>query len=180
MILKPYKNFNTDCVTQVFHQFHKAIDSLPKGKFAYGCPLVAPERCRIGKIYGNTKTENNDALKNGYGLFMKGIDSGFEHLYWHTLPVMPVSTGDIVEKGTIVAFVGNSGNVISGGVYVPLEDRLLDNKAGTHLHQVITKDGFPFDPLSIIDLNTEPSYSTLDLIIALTKTITKAYGLLKT
>jgi len=177
MILKPYKNFNTDCITQGFHQFHKAIDSLPKGKFAYGCPLVAPERCKIGKIYGNTRTENNDALKNGYGLFMKG-DSGLEHLYFHTFPVFPVNTGDIVEKGTIVGFVGNSGNVISGGVYVPLEDRLLPNHAGTHLHHVITKDGLPFDPLSIMDLNTEPSYTTLDLIIALTKTIAKARGLL--
>lgn len=180
-ILKPYKNFSSINVTQGFHQFHKAIDSLPirKSGLAYGTPLVAPEKCKIGKIYGNIRTDTNAELTNGYGLFMKGLETGYEHLYWHTQPVMPVNLGDVVERGTIVAYCGNSGNVISGGIYVPIEERLTPNFKGTHLHQVITKDGFPFNPLIAMDTVTEPNYTIFDEIKAITITLGKIVGLLK-
>ena len=167
--LKQYRGFNIDRVTQIFHQFHKSIDSYPqrKGLTAYGTPLVAPEKCTIGKVYGNEYTPNDTTpFKNGYGLWMKG-ESGYEHQYWHTLPIFPVKTGDVVERGTIVAYVGNSGNVLSGGVYVPVEERIFDNnRAGTHLHHTIVKLGVPYDPMTLLDLETEPSYTILDEIKA--------------
>ncbi len=180
--LKPYKGFGPSTVTQIFHQFHKSIDSLPVRKFgllAYGTPLVAPEKCTIGKVYGNEYTPGDTApQKNGYGLWMKG-ESGFEHQYWHTQPVLPVKTGDVVERGTIVAYVGNSGNVYQGGAYVPLEERTAaNNYAGTHLHHTIVKLGVPYDPMTLLDLDTEPSYGILDELKAAAITLGKISKLL--
>lgn len=186
MILKPFKGASTDRITQPFHKFHRAIDWLPQNLKmpiayrAYGTPLVAPERVKIGKVYGNKCTpDDTDPLKNGFGLWMKGLETGFEHLYWHTLPILPVNTGDIVERGTIVAYCGNSGNVISDGVYVPLEKRHVPNFDGTHLHQSVNKDGESFDPLTIMDLYTEPTYTALDQLVAISKVLMKISGLLK-
>lgn len=185
MILKPYKNFSLKNVTQGFNSLHHAIDSLPsrkEGLGGYGTPLVAPEDVTIGKVYGNefdhTDPHSDAPIKNGYGMWMKGV-SGYEHLYWHTQPVFPVKTGDVVAKGTIVGYVGNSGNVFSGGVYVPIEERNLPNHAGTHLHQQVVKLGELFNPLDFIDMVIEPDYSLLDELKAMAITLTKIAGLMK-
>jgi murein DD-endopeptidase MepM/ murein hydrolase activator NlpD len=180
-ILKPFKGAHLSNVTQAFHELHKAIDWLPFRKLgAYGTPLVSPERCIVGKIYGNNYTPDDSApMKNGFGLFLKGLDTGLEHLYWHTLPIMPVKTGDTVERGQIVAYCGNSGNVFSGGVYVPLEERNADNKAGTHLHQAVFEKGVVVDPLLFIELNVEPSYSLFEELSALRKTLLIMSGVIK-
>lgn len=173
MILKPFKGASHQNITQTFHQFHRALDWYPIGQLAlaYGFPLVAPEKCKIKKVYTSTKitTLNEEqpntvgSIQNGYGLWMSGLETGYEHLYWHTLPILPVNEGDIVEKGQIVAYCGNSGNVISGNKYVPLEERTTSFK-GTHLHQAVFKDGISLDPLTVIDMNTEPAYTLTDLI----------------
>jgi murein DD-endopeptidase MepM/ murein hydrolase activator NlpD len=176
MILKPFKGASLQAVTQGYHKFHKAIDWLPlRGKLAYGTPLVTPEKVKIEKIYGNSLTTDDKELTNGYGVWMQGLDTGFKHLYWHTLPIILANTGDVVEKGKIIAFVGNSGNVISGGTYVPISERLNEPHAGTHLHQSIftTKDGLSFDPLTVIDFNTEPNYTTMDFIKAYLEVIAR-------
>ncbi len=112
---------------------------------------------------------------------MKGV-SGYEHLYWHTQPVMPVKTGDVVKAGTIVAYCGNSGNVFSNGVYVPLEQRNMPNFAGTHLHQTLHKINSNedlIDPLPFIDLVTEPTYTIFDELKAISITLLKISNLLK-
>lgn len=168
MILKPFKGASYQNITQTFHQFHKAIDWFPAGKLAtaYGFPLVAPEKCKVKKVYTSTKiTDLHEeqpntvgSIQNGYGLWMVGLETGYEHLYWHTLPILPVNEGDIVEKGQIVAYCGNSGNVISGTEYVPIEERTTSFK-GVHLHQAVLKDGVAINPLTVIDMETEPTYS---------------------
>ncbi len=173
--LKPYKNFGEANVTQSYHEKHRAIDSLPSRKklLGYGTPLVAPEDCTIGKVYGNNYTPGDDGpLKNGFGLWMKGV-SGYEHLYWHTQPILPVSTGDFVKKGTIVAFCGNSGNVYSDGEYVPLDKRDVPNFAGTHLHHQVVKDGVLLNPMEWVDLVLEPNYGMLDELEAIGVTLLK-------
>ncbi len=182
-ILKPYKGFSVLTITQGYHQFHRAIDSLPfrKGLTGYGTPLVAPEKVTIGKVYTPQFFKDNphdDApVKNGYGLWMKG-ESGYEHLYWHCQPVFPVKTGDIVERGTIVGYCGNSGNVYSGGTYVPIEDRNLPNFLGTHLHQQVVLHGDLLNPMDFIDLDTEPTYTILDELKAATIVLAKIAKLL--
>lgn len=166
--LKPYKNFSVANVTQGYHQFHRAIDSLPfrkEGFGGYGTPLVAPDKVTIGKVYTPQFFKDNphdDApVKNGYGMWMKD-SQGYEILYWHCQPVFPVQTGDVVEKGTIIAYCGNSGNVYSNGEYVPIEDRNKPNFAGTHLHHQVVKNGELLNPMDFIDLVVEPNYSVFD------------------
>ncbi len=185
MILKPYRGFTLANITQGYNDLHHAIDSLPvrKGLLAYGTPLVAPEKCTIGKIY-DTLQDGSDVtddrpITNGYGLWMKG-ESGYFHLYWHTQPTFPVNTGDVVEQGAIVAYVGNSGNVSVGGQYVPISERDCEPFLGTHLHQAVVEErdgqpnkGMPVDPLALIDLVTEPSYTMLDELKAIGITLLK-------
>ncbi len=182
--LKPFKKASLSNVTQNFNATHRAIDWLPfrkEGLGAYGTPLVAPEKVKIGNIYTPQYMKDNphdDApIKNGYGLWMKGV-SGKEHLYWHTQPVFPVAIGEVVEKGTIIAYCGNSGNVFDSGTYVPLEDRNKPNFAGTHLHQAIVQDGIPEDPLTLLDLVTEPDYGILDELKAISIVLLKISKLL--
>lgn len=190
-ILKPYKGFSLANVTQGYTDLHHAIDSLPvrKGLLAYGTPLVAPEDCVIGKLYGNEYDPNNPhddrPITNGYGLWMKGA-SGYEHLYWHCQPVFPVNTGDSVKQGTIVGYVGDSGNVTVGGVYVPISERDHAPFLGTHLHQGAVEErngqpnkGMPVNPLDLMDLETEPSYTIWDELKAASVTLMKISGLLK-
>ncbi len=189
-ILKPYKGFSLANITQFYTQTHHAIDSVPKrtwGLGAYGTPLVAPEKVTIGKIYDSQydplNPHDDRPITNGYGLWMLG-ESGYEHLYWHTQPTFPVERGDVVEKGTIIAYVGNSGNVFVGGQYVPIGDRDHEPFLGTHLHQQIDNQnngvpdkGYPHDPLDFIDLDTEPSYTIMDELKAATKTLLKIKNL---
>lgn len=180
--LKAYKGCSLSDVTQGFTDTHHAIDWLPKRKLglgAYGTPLVAPEDCTIGKIYD----EEDSTLYNGFGIWMKGV-SGYLHEYWHCQPVFPVKTGDVVSKGTIVAYVGNSGNVQIGGQYVPLEERNHEPFSGTHLHQQLVPDfgdnrGHLINPLDFLDLETEPSYTMWDELKAMTVTLGKLAGLLQ-
>lgn len=182
--LKPYKTCSLSDVTQGFIQTHHAIDWLPKRKLglgAYGTPLVAPEDGIIHTAYThkNLKDDDNSALlKNGFGLWIFG-DSGYEHLLWHTQSIQPVAVGDRVKKGQIVAYMGNSGNVFDSGVYVPLEERNKPNFLGTHLHQQIALKGQLFNPLDFIDFETEPSYTILDELKAISITLLKISNILK-
>src|SRR5574343_1987751 len=166
MITKPFKGASLKNVTQGFHEKHRAIDWFPSTKFYYGTPLVTPEKVKIKTIFGNNLTNDNKELYNGYYVWMIGLETGFEHLYHHLQPIILANVGDVIERGKIIGFMGNSGNVFSGDVYVPLEDRLLPSHAGTHLHQSVFKNGVSFDPITIMDLETEPTYTYSDFITA--------------
>jgi murein DD-endopeptidase MepM/ murein hydrolase activator NlpD len=193
MISKPFRGATVLNISQGFSNTHRALDWWAVRKYgaitlnAYGTPLCAPEKCKIKTVYGNnfvvddTNLPNTvGSLKNGYGLWMEGLETGMMHLYWHTQPFFPVSLGDIVERGQIVAYEGDSGNVLAGGVYVPLADRNKPPYFGTHLHQAAHgKDGLPIDPLSVMDLQTEPNYSMWAELEAMRKTLLKMLGGLK-
>src|SRR3990167_2940891 len=169
MTLKPYKRFTVLDVTQGFHSGHQAIDCVPQ-KGAYGKPLVAPEKVVIEQVVTPSRVDESlKDLEYGYGVWMRGQETGDRYLYWHCLPVFPVWGGDIIEKGQIVAFIGNAGNVYRGGVYVPLYERATSHK-GTHLHLIHQKNGVPVDPLP---LEEEPTYTTLDFMLAMMKTLAK-------
>lgn len=182
----PYKGCLARHISQGWNPVsHKALDiispTLLQGK--KGTPLTAPEDVKIIRISGETLTHDNAALKNGYGVYMRGLESGNVHLYWHSYPVFPVSVGQIVKRGQIVAFMSNSGTVYSGGVYVPLEER-LDSSRGTHLHWEVMDnylDGKKIrlhDFTANVDWNLQPTYSWLDHKLALARTITKGKQLL--
>lgn len=175
---KPYKGFSVLDVTQGFHSAHQAIDCVPKSG-AYGKPMVAPEKVLIERIWTPDRiTTDNDDLAFGYGIAMVGQESGHRYVYWHCLPVFPVWGGDIVERGKIVAYMGNAGNVNVGGVYVPLDKRLAPEHPGTHLHQIVQVNGVPVNPLTDMDTLTEPSYTILDVLSATGKVLAKITKLL--
>lgn len=161
-------------VTQGFHSEHKAIDWVS----GYGTPLCAPEKVRIMGITIEKLGEGYVGLKQGYGVKMKGLETGLEYLYWHCWPIFPVWGGDIAEAGQIVAYMGNSGYVTVRGSYVPLEERALFPHRGTHLHLVIWRDNIEVDPLKFIAMDQEPKYTVADQLVAIQKVVTKIGTLL--
>lgn len=189
-ITKPYKSAGkrNRSITQGFHDKHKALDMIVPRKSSYGEPLVAPEDVEIVRIVGDTYTpEDTTNLKRGYGIFMLGMETGFYHQYWHTLPILPVSVGQKVKRGKIVAFMGNAGKVYSGGGYVAVGDRLLPEKPGTHLHYEMYdsydpsrhKKGIHVDPRLYIDWDLPVTYTYLDLLKATSVVLAKTLNLMR-
>lgn len=170
-LIKPYKKANVLQITQGFHRQHEAIDIVS----TYGTPLVAPETCRVVRIFGDGPITNSyKELEYGYGVRLRGLESGRHYLYWHTWPYLPVWSGDIVKAGQIIAFMGNSGNVFTGGNYVPLDLRAVSPYKGTHLHlEMFSAEGRPIDPAMNIDWFYEPIYSTSDWVKAVSATLLK-------
>lgn len=175
-ITKPFKSFSVLDVTQGFHDIHRAIDCVK----SYGRPLVAPENVRIDEIRlpKSGLTGTDDELANGYGLWMTGLETGYRYQYWHTFALFPCWGGDTVKRGQIVAYMGNSGNVRVNGVYVPLKDRSSEPFKGTHLHETVQVNGKYVDPLSVMDVTTEPTYTTFDEVGAYVRTLKKVAQLL--
>lgn len=183
MLSKPFLGMRKSDISQTFHSSHKGLDIYnPRYRvLGYGTPLCAPERVRILSLKKDEYTPNSTAnLKRGYGVFMTGLETGLTHLYWHTLPFLPVSVGEVIERGKIVAFMGNAGYVTMGGEYVPLEERTNNPHAGTHLHQELYDTTYklgavkPFlNPLDYYDWTREPTYTTTELLGAWGRTLQK-------
>ena len=171
-----FKRMTQDDITQVFHSGHQAWDlvenSTAKGML-YGTPLCAPENCLVLGITDEGPLHNSLELERGYGLRLKGLETGLEYLFWHTLPILPVWGGQNVSRGQIIAFMGNAGNVSVGGVYVPLEERTKDPERGTHLHLEIYRNGVKIDPMSLFNWNWQPQYSFMDFIASLSVVLSK-------
>lgn len=173
----PFKNCTKDDITQVFHSGHQAWDmierSTPVGKL-YGTPLCAPETCLVLGISSEKITTDHKDLEKGYGIRLRGLETGMDYLYWHTLPLFPVYGGDVVPRGGIVAYMGNAGWVTVGGEYVPLEDRTKDPELGTHLHLEVKKDGVKIDPMPLFNWDWQPQYTLAEVISALMTVVKKA------
>lgn len=179
MICKPFKNCTVTSVTQKFNvpntyppYFHTGVDFVS----SFGTGLVAPVTCRITNIIDDIPWQSPEAeaeeIRKGYGLVMQSVEQpDTYYLYWHCLPNFPVSIGQIVEQGRLVAQMGNTGYVLTGGQYVPIGNRFIPPYKGTHLHY----EGFKevngkreyFDVLSLIDWEIEVKYdydSVLNII----------------
>jgi murein DD-endopeptidase MepM/ murein hydrolase activator NlpD len=184
----PFKGFTHNDITQIYHAEHRALDIDGNAvNWGYGTALCAPEDVRILMVLADGYTPNSTKkLERGYGLWMEGLETGLVHQYWHTLPYLPVKKGDIVERGKIVAFMGNAGMVRQGGVYVPLEERTKKPYKGTHLHWPVFPQGYtPYqskdlaiDPLPLIDFARQPTYSTFELYGATAKCLLKMSNVL--
>lgn len=178
-------------ISQTFHSKHQALDIISRQKETvggYGTPLCAPEACRVLSIIGDSYTpESHAELEHGYGIWLKGLETGFTHLYWHVLPILPVSEGQVVTRGQIVAYMGNAGNVLSNNVYVPLESRTKNPYPGTHLHWEMfnpqytlgkTKNKYVLNPLNYLGAE-EPYYSIADQLKAIAVVISKILAITK-
>ena len=179
MICTPYKNAKLSDISNPFGANPQWYGGIPHTGVDwvsyYGTPLVAPEDCMIDNIITDENVSEDLApLTRGYGIIMKGIGGKF-HLYWHCQPVFPVGLGQQLKQGEIVAFMGNSGFVMRGGVVIPIEIRSKPPYPGTHVHQEI----FTFvngqrqyeDPLLSIDFSIPIQYNLISSIMIVIKKI---------
>lgn len=133
----------------------------------YRTYLVAPEHCWVDRVITAETIDEGEELSRGYGIVLKSFFNNHEHFYWHCLPIFPVKKGDIVKRGQIVAQMGNSGFVKSGGKVVPLEDRLKPPYKGTHLHWAMKINDEIVDPLKHIDWSIPIRYDLWGAIKAI-------------
>ncbi len=146
-ICRPFSEATSNLITQPFGanpnsiqpNGHTGIDIKPVNSNA-GAILVAPCRVKITNIIDNYDLDAADEadLRHGYGIVMQPLEGNFEpntfFLYWHCAGIFPVQIGQIVEMGQPVAQMGNSGYVMVGGQYVPLNQRTLPPYYGMHVH----------------------------------------------
>ena len=181
MICKPYKNAKLSDISNPFGANPQWYSGVPHTGIDWvsscGTPLVAPENCIIDNIITEQNISNDLApIRRGYGIIMKGISGKF-HLYWHCQPIFPVGLGQELKQGEVVAFMGNSGFVMMGGVLIPYETRTKAPYSGTQ--EVFTlKDGQRVyeDPLKITDMSIDISYN---LLVAIKVVLAKIFNLLK-
>jgi hypothetical protein len=167
-------------ITQGYHTDHKALDIMSWSRTnGYGTPLCAPENCRVDRITSKEQLVGHDqGLVRGHGVWLTGLETGYRYLFWHTLPLLPVNGGDIVKRGQIVAYMGNAGYVVSGGQYVPIEERTTPPYRGTHLHiEMFDKNGNAVDPKPFINWNWQPQYTLTDFMTAMIAVLQKAIRL---
>lgn len=186
----PFKGATAARITQGFHKDHKGLDMVsltPSSTLGSGTPLVAPEDVEVIRIIGDgysmTEKEAIDARAHGWGVFLKGLESGKVHFYLHCPPYFPVNVGQVVKRGKIVAFMGNSGLVRVGGQYVPITER-YSNK-GAHLHYELldsynnrVKRGFN-DIQPLIDWDLQPTYTTFEHLEAMAIVLLKQKKILQ-
>lgn len=172
MLLKPYRGAKVEHISQFFHFGHQALDWVAP----YGTPIVAPERCRVSKVWGNGFTPGDDRpFHVGFGVHLRGLDTGRKYIYWHFLPYLPVDADDLVERGQIVGFMGNSGYVTVDGVTPSVEARVAHPYPGTHIHtSVHYSDGRAINPFGEYDFDEEPAYTRFEWCTAWMKALKHA------
>jgi murein DD-endopeptidase MepM/ murein hydrolase activator NlpD len=161
IICKPFKSATLNSITQGYSAEHEAIDfTAPYGTF-----LVAPRKCVVQNIRSGVDWGNKNEIELGYGIMLRDFsDTRVGYGYWHCLGQFPVEIGQIVEQGQIVAQMGNSGYVLSGGKYVPVDMRYIPPFAGTHVHYSMSIDNQLCNPLKYIDWDIPIIYSPLEAI----------------
>ena len=145
----PFKGCKLNNLTQGFKlKDHEANDWYS----TYGTPLVAPFNCKIVNIVTTTNIESTGAeLSRGYGVRIQSTEDPIISMtMWHCMPFFPVSIGDAVFQGGVIAFMGNSGFVLSGGEIVPIDIRTVPPYKGTHAH------------ISLGQNNADGTYTPLD------------------
>jgi hypothetical protein len=189
-ICKPFFDASPNLISQKFGNIqpdgkpHTGLDIQPLNKNR-GAMLVAPCRVKITNIVDNYDLDSNDdeAIRHGYGIAMQPLEGNFPpdtfFLYWHCQGIFPVEIGQIVEMGQPVAQMGNSGYVMSGGMYVPIGQRNIPPYYGIHVHfEYFIGDSIEgrkyMDVLPLIDWTIPVSkQSILDGIALLLKKISK-------
>lgn len=177
-LLPPFKGASPNNVTQGFTpKQHEAVDM----SSSYGTPLVAPFKALIVHILeGHRLNGDTQEVERGCGLLMTSVeDPTYRVAYWHCQPEFPVSIGQVVEAGTIVAFMGNTGAVYGDGHFYSVADREQEYvestpanlpKKGVHVHISMgigdgTADGTKNVPITdYIDWTLPVNYDLLTAI----------------
>jgi hypothetical protein len=162
-IMVPYQGCNRSEVTQIFGinktsyqpNGHTGVDFAYWGM--YGKFLVAPKRVIIKRIVTDNIFDGDyyKDFEKGYGILMQDADDPtIQYLYWHCQQIFPVSVGDVVQQGEVVAQVGNSGFCTFGGEKIPLSKK--PSGLGAHLHFEKRINGKCVDVLPDIDFALQP------------------------
>lgn len=165
-LCKLYSSCTPLQVTQGFHDGHKAIDIAG----AYGEDIVAPFNAKVIDIVEDVPEQNVDNLslddlRRGYGIKLRSIeDPTIEFLVWHTLPIFSVEEGETVLQGQPICEMGNSGFVLTGGQYVPIDLRTVPPYKGTHAHVELYINGERVDYLKYVDWLIPIKYDVLAFI----------------
>jgi hypothetical protein len=175
-LCKPFRNAHNSCgvygKAQGYHEGHLANDFYS----FWGDTLLAPENVKIVNIIdeGMTSPEDWGTYDAGFGILMASIENPQRtYSFWHCRCAFPVNIGDVVLKGQPVAYQGNSGYVISGGVVIKGEARNTPQHPGTHVHITAKDENGPFDFSERVDWDTEPPYDIQARIKATQLTIIK-------
>lgn len=155
MFCKPFNGAGIPKITQYFNQTHQGLDIVG----GFGEMLFAMDDSIVLTIIKPSyfpQPEGNEEYAHGFGIILQSLNHP-EIIYghWHCQSIFPVKEGDIVKKWQVVALMGNSGSVKSGGNFVPFELRTKAPYPGTHDHLMFWKNGALIDSLSLIDWNTD-------------------------
>lgn len=165
-VSKPYKSCKPSDLTQGFHEGHQANDWAS----SYGTFLVAPFKARVvALVKGEGVSDDTAPFKGGYGVRLQSVeDPDVSMVYWHCSSVFPVEIGDVVEQGSPVAQMGNSGFVMSNGQYVEVNIRNKPPYPGTHVHwtggRLVNGVYEPWDMSQHIDWSIPVNYDTVTTV----------------
>ena len=170
-IVKPFKNAKPTDITQGFSDSHQANDFAS----TYGTFLCAPFNAKVLNIVTASNIETTgEELRRGFGIRIQSIeDPTISMTFWHCLPFFACEIGDTVLQGQPIGQMGNSGFVLSGGVYVEVDIRSLPPYPGTHTHismgQNIGGVYSPWDYSKVISWDIPINYSVIDTVSFLLK-----------
>ena len=119
--------------------YYPGIDLCPLSLTSKQLPVVASRSGTVSKVeFGTT----------GYGVRVSIVHGGgYESIYAHLdsrKSKMLVGVGENVEQGQELSLMDNTGN-----------------STGTHLHFEVRKDGFPIDPLPLLNAELTDAPPTL-------------------
>lgn len=113
---------------------HSAID--------YGVPWGMPIFNTVDDAYVfstlNLENPNPEKYRAVFTLFEPGDGFVYEVSYGHCSAIF-AKPGTTIKAGTVIANVGNTGPVFSGGVQVTKEAKLAGSRTGAHLHYQVRK-----------------------------------------
>lgn len=114
-------------ITNSYSTKHKAVDIV--GENYTIDDVVCYENGEVIQIQKNRKNNKGSIGNESYGNFVKIKHNGYYTLYAHLENNIKYKLGDRIEKGNVIATIGDSGNAY-----------------GKHLHFEIIKNGVKIDP----------------------------------
>jgi hypothetical protein len=178
-LCKPFRNCTKANISQGFIKGqHEANDFYS----FYGDILLAPENVKILNIIDSDMTAPEDwgSPDNGYGILMASIENPERtYSFWHCWANFPCNIGDTILKGKPVAFEGNSGYVISGGVVIKGEARFKPPYPGTHDHITAKDENGSFDFSQYVDWDYNPTLTFQERLLVIQIAIKRITDYLK-
>ena len=109
---------------------HNGIDIVE----GHGTPIYSSQNGTVCRVYDM----EHGSVTAGFGVYVLGEsdENGIcdVFIYWHTMSNIPVTLGQKVQMGDVIAYMGDSGQVYTNMVAVPDSEKGIPPYPGTHLH----------------------------------------------